>query len=210
MSEAYTQVLRNYFYSHSKHDTMKLEHQESTNQRWNILDAQQDMRQGYANGSIGIIVSGMMWFIAAFVAFQYSPKQGVWALLIGGTLIHPVSIMAYKAIGMKGAHSQGNPLAQPAMEGTIWMILCLPLVFGLSLQHLEWFFQGMMLIIGGRYLTFASLYGIRLYWILGGTLAGVAYLLFGFHAQPFTSALTGASIEAVVGFVMLIDFWRKR
>jgi len=39
------------------------------------------------------------------------------------------------------------------MEGTIFMIMCLPLALGLSLQHAEWFFQGMLLIIVGSYST---------------------------------------------------------
>ena len=92
------------------------------------------------------------------------------------------------------------------MEGTIFMLMCLPLAFLLSLQHSEWFFQAMLMIIGGRYLTFASIYGIRLYWILGAILGIAAYLLFSFEVQSFGSSIIGSIIEIIFGLCMLIIF----
>jgi len=53
----------------------------------------------------------------------------------------------------------------------------------------------MLLIIGGRYLTFSTLYGKKFYWVLGATLGVFAYLLFSLHAQPFVTLLAGGSIE---------------
>lgn len=171
--------------------------------------AQSDMRKGYANGSIGILVSGIIWLISATVAFQYSAKQAIWTLLIGGMFIHPVGVLLSKIIGLKGSHTKGNPLGNLAMEGTIFMIMCLPIAFGLSLQHAEWFFQGMLLIIGGRYLTFASIYGNRLYWVLGAALGVAAYLLFFFKVQSFGSLLTGSFIEISFGLLMFFFFRRE-
>jgi hypothetical protein len=168
--------------------------------------AQTDMCKGYANGSIGIIVSGLIWLISATISHQYSAKQAVWALLIGGMFIHPVGALLSKAIGLSGTHTKGNPLGNLAMEGTIFMIICLPLAFGLSLQHVEWFFQGMLLIIGGRYLMFASIYGIRLYWMLGAILGFSAYLLFYFKVTSFGSLLTGSLIEILFGLFMFFSF----
>lgn len=175
-----------------------------------ISQAQTDMRKGYANGSVGIIVSGIVWLISAIVTYQYSAKQAVWTLLIGGMFIYPLSVLLSKAIGLSGTHTKGNPLGNLAMEGTIFMLMCLPLAFGLSLQHTEWFFQGMLLIIGGRYLTFASIYGNRLYWVLGAVLGVAAYLLFSFKTQPFGSVLTGSLIEIAFGFFMFLTFRSRR
>lgn len=171
--------------------------------------AQDDMRKGYANGSIGIIVSGLVWLISAIVAYQYSSKQAVYILLIGGIFIHPVATLFSKLIGLPGTHTKGNPLGNLAMEGTIFMIMCLPLAFGLSLQHTEWFFQGMLLIIGGRYLTFASIYGSDLYYILGAFLGIAAYLLFFFKVQSLGSLLTGSLIEISFGFLLFLSFRRE-
>ncbi|GAA3991352.1 DUF7010 family protein [Hymenobacter antarcticus] len=174
-----------------------------------VSQAQTDMCKGYANGSVGIIVSGLIWLISAIVTYQYSAKQAIWTLLIGGMFIHPLSILLGKTIGLSGTHAKGNPLGNLAMEGTIFMIMCLPLAFGLSLQHTEWFFQGMLLIIGGRYLTFASIYGIKLYWVLGVVLGVAAYLLFTLKAQPFGSVLTGSLIEIAFGFFIFLSFRRN-
>jgi hypothetical protein len=184
----------------------------SSNNPINMTDtfkqAQTDMRKGYANGSIGIIVSGLIWLLSATISYQYSAKQAVWMLLIGGMFIHPLGVLLSKAIGLSGTHTKGNPLGNLAMEGTIFMIMCLPLAFGLSLQYAEWFFQGMLLIIGGRYLTFASIYGIRLYWILGALLGVAAYLLFYFKVESFGSLLTGSLIEISFGLFMFFSFRR--
>jgi hypothetical protein len=171
--------------------------------------AQTDMCKGYANGSIGIIVSGLIWLISATISYQLSAKQAVWTLLIGGMFIHPVGAFLSKVIGLKGTHTKGNPLGNLAMEGTIFMIMCIPLAFGLSLQHVEWFFQGMLLVIGGRYLTFASIYGSRLYWILGVVLGVAAYLLFYFKVQSPGSLLTGSLIEISFGILMFVSYRRN-
>ncbi|MEO5777330.1 MAG: hypothetical protein ABIQ27_10505 [Flavobacterium sp.] len=173
------------------------------------IQAQADMCIGYGNGSIGIMVSGLAWLTSAIVSLQFSDRKAIWTLLIGGMFIHHLSILWYKAIGMRGTHEKGNPLANLAMEGTLFMIMCLPLAFGLSLQHSEWFFQAMLMIIGGRYLTFASIYGKRLYWFLGAVLGIAAYLLFYFKVQSFGSALTGSLIEITFGLFMLITFRRN-
>jgi hypothetical protein len=170
--------------------------------------AQTDMCKGYANGSVGIIVSGLTWLISATISYQYSAKQAVWTLLIGGMFIYPVAALLSKVIGLSGTHRKGNPLGNLAMEGTIFMIMCLPVAFGLSLQHTEWFFQAMLLIIGGRYLTFTSIYGLRLYWILGAVLGVAAYLLFYFKVQSFGSLLTGSFIEISFGLLMFFSFRR--
>ena len=171
--------------------------------------AQADMRKGYADGSVGIIVSGLMWLISAVICYQHSAKQAVWALLIGGMFIYPVGVLLSKVVGISGTHTKGNLLANLAMEGTIFMIMCLPLAFGLSLQHSEWFFQGMLLIIGGRYLTFASIYGIRFYWVLGAALGIAAYLLFFLIATSFVSVLTGSLIEISFGLFLFVSFRKQ-
>lgn len=175
-----------------------------------LVQAQADMRKGYANGSIGIIVSGFIWFISAAVCYQYSADRAIWTLLIGGMLIHPLSILIYKIIGLIGNHTKGNQLGKLGMEGTLFMIMCLPIAFGLSLQHAEWFFQGMLLIIGGRYLTFSSIYGIKLYWILGAVLGVAAWVLFYAGIKSFGTLLTGSLIEISFGFLMYLSFRRLR
>ncbi len=175
-----------------------------------IREAQHDMRHGYADGSLGMMVSGVVWLTSAVVASQWSDTHAIWTLLIGGMFIFPLGVLVAKLIKVSGSHTKGNPLGNLAMEGTIFMIMCLPLAYGLSLLHTEWFFQGMLLIIGGRYLTFASIYGLKLYWMVGAVLGAAAYLLFFLRVGSFGSALTGGLIEILFGIYMLISFRKKQ
>lgn len=169
-----------------------------------IEDAQLDMRVAYSNGYSGVIVSGLVWLVAGLVALYTSPQQAVWTLLIGGALIHPIGILFNKVLGRSGAHTPNNVLGRLALEGTIFMLMCLPLAYALSFQKVEWFFQGMLMIIGGRYLTFATLYGTRLYWGLGIGLGIAAYLLFSLNSSAPVSILVSSAIELTFGLVMLI------
>ena len=176
----------------------------------NIKQAQLEMRTNYLNGSTGVLVSGVVWLISGIFAYSISSTKAIWVLLIGGALIYPLTIFLNKLLGFSGAHSKNNPLGKLAMEGTFFMLMCIPLAYGLSLQHTEWFFEGMLLIIGGRYLTFNTIYGKPLFWILGGVLGVAAYLLFTINAKSYVAAFVGAAIEVSFGLFMLINFYSTK
>ena len=166
----------------------------------NIKEAQLEMRNKHMYGATGVVVSGLMWLLSGLVAYNDSPTHAVWTLLVGGALIHPVSTVFNKILGVTGTASKDNALNNLAIEGTFFMLLCIPLAYGLSLQRTEWFFQSMLLIIGGRYLTFNTIYGNKLFWILGATLGVIAYVLFSLRSQSYISALVGSVIEISYGF----------
>jgi hypothetical protein len=84
----------------------------------------------------------------------------------------------------------------------IWMVFCIIVAIGIALYRVEWFFPAMLLIIGGRYLTFVTLYGIRIYWAFGATLAASAIPLVVFSAPAISGAYTGALIEYVYGIAI--------
>lgn len=141
--------------------------------------AQADMRIGYFCGAPGILVSGVVWLVAAAVAVQFSHKAAVLALLAGGAIIHPLAVVLAKLLGRTGTHTAGNPLSKLAAEGTFWLLAGIAVAYGMHVLRLEWFFPAMLLLIGGRYLTFQTLYGLRGYWVLGSVLciAGIAFAL---------------------------------
>ncbi|MHC2993367.1 hypothetical protein OB13_17960 [Pontibacter sp. HJ8] len=168
------------------------------------------MRAAYLYGYTGVLVSGTAWLVAGLVALYVSPEKAVWTLLVGGVFIHPVSILLNKVLGASGVHAQSNLLGKLGMEGTVFMIMCLPLAYGLSFQKVEWFFQGMLLIIGGRYLTFATLYGSRIYWALGIGLGIAGYLLFNLNSSAQSTVLVGAAIEITFGLLMLTVLRRRK
>ena len=57
--------------------------------------------------------------------------------------------------------------------------------------------KAMLLTIGGRYFTFATLYGLKLYWICSGTLAAAGFALAALGADTAVIALTGGMLELI-------------
>jgi hypothetical protein len=163
----------------------------------NFADAQRDMRDGYYSGAPGVFASALAWVSAGIVASIDSPKHAVIALFIGGMFIHPLGMLIAKILGRRGSHTRGNPLGVLALEGTFLLLLCLPLAYVVSAYRLDWFFPAMLLIIGGRYLTFSTLYGLHIYRALGGCLALTAFALVALAATPVIGAFSGAAIELV-------------
>lgn len=151
------------------------------------------MRYGYFGGGVGMFVSGVVWFISGVIAFNGDTNKAIWALLIGGALISPISGIITKILGRPDKSTSGNPLTALAMESTVWLIICLPLAYTLSQINPLWFYPAMLLIIGGRYLTFSTIYGMRIYWLCGTLLALAGFAIVGlnipFDIQPFTGAL---------------------
>lgn len=60
----------------------------------------------------------------------------------------------------------------------------------------------MLLLIGGRYLTFRTLYGLRVYWVLGASLGVAGLLLAVLLVRPSWAAFTGAGIELAFAAVL--------
>ena len=159
----------------------------------NIVDAQKDMRYGFFGGGVGMFVSGTIWLFSGIIALNGNADQAIWALLIGGALIAPISGIITKFLGRPDKSTPGNPLVTLAMEVTICLIFCLPLAYTISQTNPLWFFPAMLLVIGGRYLTFSTIYGMRIYWVCGLLLAAASVALVRlnvpFSIQPFIGAL---------------------
>lgn len=167
-----------------------------------ICGAQRDMRMAYYGGAPGVLASALAWLAAGFVAVMVSPQKAIWTLFIGGIFIHPLAVVWNKAIGRPGSHTAGNPLGTLALASTFWMLLMMPLAFGASLLRIEYFFPAMLFIIGGRYLTFAIMFGNRAYWGCGAALALAGYALARVGASPSLGAFAGAAIEASFGLAI--------
>lgn len=169
-----------------------------------IEAAQADMRRGYYFGAPGVLVSGLAWLTAGVVALVVSAQAGAWTLLAGGALIFPMSMLLTKLLGISGKHTSGNNLGVLAGEGTVWLIAGCVIAYGISVLRIEWFFPTMMMVIGGRYLTFQTLYGLRIFWVLGALLGGAGFALALVRAPPAVGALSGAAIELVFAAVLFV------
>jgi len=174
------------------------------NDNMTLLDAQADMRRGYFGGGPGVIVSGTVWLIAGIVALVISEQASVFALFIGGMAIYPLGTVIAKGLGRTGNHSSGNPLAPLAIETTVLLFIGIFIAFVVVQIQSSWFFPIMMLIIGGRYLMFQSIYGMHLYWVVGALLIAAGAALLFFDAPFATGAFIGGSIEIVFSLVIFM------
>ncbi|HEU4781053.1 MAG TPA: hypothetical protein VFS58_14315, partial [Steroidobacteraceae bacterium] len=138
-----------------------------------------------------------VWLAAAITAALATERSAIFALFVGGMFIHPIAMLLSKLAGRPGSHDKANPLGRLAIESTVWLLLAIPIAFLASLQGPEWFFLAMLLTIGGRYFTFATLYGLRIYWACGAVLAACAFALAALGASSFVAALTGSIVEFV-------------
>lgn len=163
---------------------------------------QQEMRHAHYDGATGVLVSGLIWMLAALVCFQLSIDKGVWTLLIGGALIYPISAMLTKLLGRPATTSKSNALNPLAMASTFWLIACCAMAYGLFLLRPYLFFPAMMLTIGCRYFIFASVYGKAIFWVLGVILAAAGLMSFFTQLAPMLAAAIGGLIEiCVAGFM---------
>jgi hypothetical protein len=168
----------------------------------NFSDAQRDMRQAFYGGASGLVSSALVWGIAGLVALTRPPQHAVWTLFIGGTMIFPASVLLAKLLGRSGAATPGNPLTPLALAGTFWMLLCFPLAFIVAFFRVDWFFAVTLLIIGGRYLTFATVYGNKVYWACGFMLAAAGFASLVLGVSFAAGAFAGAALEAAFAVVI--------
>ena len=177
-----------------------------------VTQAQSDMRRGYYSGAAGILASALAWSASAGTAAMLSPEKAIWVLLVGGALIHPVGLLICRLLRAPGSHAKGNPLGLLAGASTFWLIFSLPLAYVLGLQNPAWFFVAMLLVIGGRYLVFGTLYGMRLYWALGLVLAGAGFVMAWLGAAAVVIVAVGAAIEWVFGWACVVAHrrWMRR
>lgn len=171
---------------------------------------QAQMRAGYGSGWTGIAASALAWAVAAGVAWQGSAQHAITALLAGGVLIFPASLVLGKLLHLPCHHPKGNALGSLAGASTFWLIFCLPIAWLLGQQQPAWFFAAMLLVIGGRYLVFASVYGMALYWALGLILAAAGFGLTALSMPAAVIASAGAAIELVFAGLCAAQHYRRR
>jgi hypothetical protein len=110
-----------------------------------LEDAQREMRDVYLGGSVGGFVSGGLWLASATLASWSTRNQAVWALIIGGMLIFPVTMMALRFLGRRATASRENPLNALAMQVAFTVPLAIPLILAASRGRPEWFYPGFVL-----------------------------------------------------------------
>lgn len=169
----------------------------------NFTEAQEDMRTSYFGGGPGVLASGVVWLTSGIATMFSTENVGVLVFFFGGMFIHPLGILLSKLLKRSGQHKKGNPLSTLALESTFLLFIGLFIAYSVMYIRPNWFFPIMMLIIGGRYLLFSSIYGMRLYWVLGSILALSGVLGFFFNSSFYLFGLAGGTIEVLFSFVII-------
>tara|TARA_X000000368_G_scaffold202349_1_gene159718 strand:+ start:721 stop:1257 length:537 start_codon:yes stop_codon:yes gene_type:complete len=171
---------------------------------------QKDMCFAYLGGGTGILVSGAIWLISGLSGIYLTKEISILIFFLGGILIYPLGVIFAKFLDRSGKHQKGNPLATLATESTIILFVGLFIAYSIFKVQKLWFYPVMLMIIGIRYFVFQSIYGMKLYWILGLFLimAGVLCLI---SNQPFYfGGIIGGIIELIFGvFVILKEMKNK-
>lgn len=137
-----------------------------------IHEAQQEIRSVYINGSVGQVISGIIWLISVVLATWVSIRSGIIALTIGGMFIFPLTQLALRSLGRPTTLSRENPFDKLAMQVAFIIPLSLPVIGAATLQNVNWFYPAFMVIVGAHYLPFMTLYGMWQYAILASALIG--------------------------------------
>lgn len=161
-----------------------------------IAAAQRDVRTTFVGGFNGQLVAGVLWLVAAAAGTWASPAWAMVTLLLGGTLIYPLTVLSLRLTGRAGSLPAGHPMAGLAMQLAFTVPVGLLVALAASGYRQEWFFPASMVIVGAHYLPFTFLYGMRLFALLAVLLVfggvGLAYLAL----DPFSAGgwLGGATL----------------
>jgi large-conductance mechanosensitive channel len=74
-----------------------------------------------------------------------------------------------------------------------------------AFYKLELFFPAMLLVIGGRYLTFNTIYGNRLYRVFSGFLVASSAALAIINAPVYLGGFVGGAIEYIFAFAIFLQ-----
>lgn len=160
----------------------------------NILEAQREMRSAFLGGFAGQLVSGLIWLIAAALGTWASPGYGMAALFFGSMAIFPLTRLGVRLLGRPGKVSLENKLWELGVQAAFTVPLNFLLVGAATLYHESWFFPAAMIAVGSHYLPFITLYGMKVFGVLGSLLVmlGASLALYGPELFSLGGWLTGA------------------
>jgi hypothetical protein len=137
-----------------------------------IKSAQQDMQSTFLRGSIGQMISGLIWLASAILGTWVSEQYAIVVLVFVGIFIFPLTQLTLRLLGRSGTLSKRHPMNQLAMQVAFIVPFSLPVVGAASLYNINWFYPAFMLIIGAHYMPFIFLYGMWEFAVLSALLIG--------------------------------------
>jgi hypothetical protein len=167
-------------------------------------ESQRDMRRAYVNGGVGIFISGLVWVTAGAVTFYADLFSGMATLFFGGMCIHPLSRLLARRVFYRGRTRVPNPMEALALQSTAFLIIGLVIAYLVSGTYADWFFAIALLAVGARYLVFQTVYGMRLFSVLGVALILIATAGLWGNMDPAFVAFAGGATELLCSAFILV------
>ncbi len=137
-----------------------------------ITSAQQDVRSTFMRGSIGQMISGVIWLVSVVLGTWVSERSAILVLVLAGIFIFPLTQLTLRLLGRSGGLPKGHPMNQLATQVAFIVPLGLPLIGAASLYNINWFYPAFMLVVGTHYMPFIFLYGMWEFAVLSAVLIG--------------------------------------
>ncbi|OBX20708.1 hypothetical protein A9995_03175 [Erythrobacter sp. QSSC1-22B] len=169
------------------------------------IAAQHEMRRAYAGGGPGIIVSGIVWGIAAYFVSRWDVRTGFIALFIGGMTIFPLAQLVCRKLLMRPAPSPHNAVGMLGLESTIAMIALLAAAWLMLPFRPDAVFPFAAIAVGTHYFAFATLYGDRTFWLLAAILTAIGTVaLFEPAFETLAVIIAVAVVELLTGLYLTL------
>jgi hypothetical protein len=165
-----------------------------------IATAQSELREAYANGGPGAIVSRLVWLAAGMTTTFTNISIGFAVLFFGGMLIFPVATYIVRTFLRRAPAAKGNPGGLTVVE-TIFSMIGGLLAAWLFIPHRpDFVFPLAAIAVGAHYFGFRTAYGDNTYWILAGIMCSIGIgAIFTKTPADNTVPYLIAAIELVFG-----------
>lgn len=147
----------------------------------NITESQKEMRSAFLGGFAGQLVSGLIWLGASIISVWSASYYGMAFLFFGSMFIFPLTQLVLRLMGRSAKVSAENGLWALGSQISFTVPINFLLVGAVILYREIWFFPAAMIVVGSHYLPFITLYGMKMFGVLGALLilGGAGLALYG-------------------------------
>mgnify|MGYP001793891678 CR=1 FL=1 len=165
-----------------------------------ITAAQSELRNAYAHGGPGTLISGILWMAAATTQLYAGTSTGFAVLFFGGMFLFPATKLVLSICFRRPSESRENHGGLVVIETVFPMIGGLFAAWLLLPQRPEFVFSVAAIAVGAHYFGFSTAYGDWTFWVLGAIMCsvGVAAILFAFPPHN-TVGFAIAGVEVAFG-----------
>lgn len=167
-----------------------------------VSNAQKDIGRAYVGGGPGMIFSGLVWLAAGLAQHWHGTGFGFAVLFIGGMAIFPAGLLLSRQLFRRAAEAKDNPLGRTALESTICMIAGLFAAWLMLPLKPAYVFPLAAIAVGSHFAVFRTVYGDRLFWLIGAMLTGFGLAGIFAGAPTPVVAFGVAASEIVFGAIL--------